>query len=263
MADNWYYVQKGNRQGPVGLEVITSLIANQELRPEDFVWKKGFDNWKKIKDVSELEVKPIVETVPEISFPAAPIAQEETFEFSFTGFDTEDRSIFVRIGHDRGEAPSDYGPFSLNQIKRLFRENRINGKTFIFTPGMKEWKVMGDIVDYQEFFQEQPPVIKDADRRLTMRKPFVAKLFVENNKKLYEGLCRDVSVGGMQVLMSNFKGQSGEKITVNVHPENSEYNFVATGVVVRVLEGNSGFSFRFQNISDEARRSIEKYVQEN
>ena len=41
MADNWYYVQKGNRQGPVAVEVIMAMIAKQELRPEDFVWKKG------------------------------------------------------------------------------------------------------------------------------------------------------------------------------------------------------------------------------
>ena len=49
MADNWYYVQKGNRQGPVGEDVLTSMISKQDLKAEDFVWKKGFDNWKKIK----------------------------------------------------------------------------------------------------------------------------------------------------------------------------------------------------------------------
>ena len=43
MADNWYYVQKGNRQGPVAIEVIESLIKNQELKTEDYVWKKGFE----------------------------------------------------------------------------------------------------------------------------------------------------------------------------------------------------------------------------
>ena len=46
MAENWYYVQKGNRQGPVDQDVILTMISKQELTSSDFVWKKGFDNWK-------------------------------------------------------------------------------------------------------------------------------------------------------------------------------------------------------------------------
>ncbi len=151
----------------------------------------------------------------------------------------------------------------MKQLKQLYKENRINGKTFIFATGMKEWKVMGDLPDYEDLFHELPPPIKDADRRTATRKPFIAKLFVQNNKKLFEGLCRDVSIGGMQVLVNDFKGLAGDKISINVHPENTEYHFTASGVVVRVLEGNSGFSFRFQELNDEAKRSIEKYIQEN
>ena len=128
---------------------------------------------------------------------------------------------------------------------------------------MKEWKVMGDLPEYQDIFQELPPPIKDTDRRTAARKPFIARLFVQNNKKLFEGICRDISIGGMQVLVNDFKGLAGDKISINVHPENTEYHFTAAGVVVRVLEGNSGFSFRFQELNDEAKRSIEKYIQEN
>jgi c-di-GMP-binding flagellar brake protein YcgR len=67
----------------------------------------------------------------------------------------------------------------------------------------------------------------------------------------------------MQILVDNFKGHAGDKITINVHPENSDYHFTASGLVVRILEGNSGFSFRFHALSEEAKRAIEKYIQEN
>lgn len=266
MADNWYYVQKGNRQGPVALEIITSMMSKQDLKPDDFVWKKGFDNWKKIKDVTELQVSslPAIEVVPEEEFPAAPEVHMEEKEFSFTSIhDPEERLIYLRIGNDRGGASSDYGPFSLKQVKQLFRENRINGKTFLFTSGLKEWKILGDIPDYQDFFDELPPILKEADRRTATRKPFIAKLFVQDSKKLFEGLCRDISIGGMQVLVNEFKGQAGDKISINVHPDNTDYHFTASGVVVRVLEGNAGFSFRFQFLNDEAKNAIEKYLQEN
>jgi c-di-GMP-binding flagellar brake protein YcgR len=128
---------------------------------------------------------------------------------------------------------------------------------------MKEWKILADIKEFEQVFNELPPIIQESDRRAFARKPFVARLFIQNNKKLFEGICRDISVGGMQILIDDFKGQVGDKISINVHPENSEHHFVASGVVVRILEGNSGFSFRFQGLSDEAKRAIEKYLQEN
>ncbi len=259
MAENWYYVQKGNRHGPVPQEVIESMVMKQELKEDDFVWKKGFENWKKIKDVEELQSKSS-SAPPRLDIPAAPVEYKEV---SFKDLGPDERVIFIRIGNDRGGAPTDYGPFGLKQLKQLFKENRINGKTFVFSQGMKEWKILADLPDYQEIFEELPPVIKESDRRSTIRKPFIARLFIQNNKKFFEGICRDISIGGMQILIDDFKGNAGDKITINVHPENSDYHFVASGSVVRILEGNSGFSFRFQGLTDEAKRAIEKYVQEN
>lgn len=262
MTENWYYVQKGNRHGPVAIEVIESMISKQELKNDDYVWKKGFENWMKIKDVQQFQAKPA-------PAPEAPVAQPPQIntrpekEFSFKDFAEDERAIFIRIGNDRGEAPTDYGPFSVRQMKQLYKENRINGKTMVFTSGMNDWKLLADLPEYQSVFEELPPVIKDSDRRVTVRKPFIARLFIQNNKALFEGICRDISIGGMQVLIDNFNGHAGDKITINVHPENTDYHFTASGVVVRLLEGNSGFSFRFQGLSDEAKRAIEKYLQDN
>lgn len=259
MTDNWYYVQKGNRQGPVAIEVIEAMITKQELKPEDFVWKKGFENWKKIKEVPELEVK-AAPAAP--SFPPEVAAIPEK-DIKLSTVNPDERIVFIRIGNDRGGVATDYGPFSVKQLKQLFKENRVNGKTLIYTSGMREWKLLADLSDYQQVFEELPPIIQESDRRNAIRKPFIARLFVQNNKNLFEGICRDISIGGMQVLLDNFKGNAGDKISINVHPENTEYHFVASGVVVRILEGNSGFSFRFQGLSDEAKRAIEKYVQDN
>ena len=266
MADNWYYVQKGNRHGPVAQEVIEAMISKQDLKTEDFVWKKGFENWKKIKEVTELQTvsapPAAAEYTPPPSAPAA-VKAEPAKEINLRELGNEDRVLFVRIGNDRGESSTDYGPFSVLQLKKLFKENRINGKTFVFASGMKDWKILADFPEYQEVFEELPPVIKESEKRVSLRKPFVARLLIQNNKNIFEGICRDISIGGMQVLIDNFKGSAGDRITINVHPENSDYHFTASGLVVRILEGNSGFSFRFQGLSEEATRAIEKYVQEN
>ncbi len=257
MAENWYYVQKGNRQGPVAIEVIESMIQSQDLKLDDYVWKKGFENWKKIREVPELEAKtPVTPQIP--ASPKIPFK-----EVRLKDLREDERIIFVRIGLDRGSSSAEYGPFTLKQLKQLFSENRINGKSYLFTSGMREWTLLADLPEYQEIFEEMPPVIKESDKRAGLRKPFIARLFIQNNKNFYEGICRDISIGGMQILIDNFKGMAGDKITINVHPENSDYHFTASGVVVRMLEGNSGFSFRFQGLTDEAKNSIEKYLQEN
>jgi len=64
----------------------------------------------------------------------------------------------------------------------------------------------------------------------------------------------------MQVLVSNFPGRVGEEISLNVHPDNSDYNFVASGKIVRRLDGDQGFSFRFTGLSEDAKNTIENYV---
>ncbi len=262
MADSWYYVQKGNRHGPVALEVIHQMVANSDLNTSDYVWKKGFENWKRIKEVPELEESPAAAPAPAaFKTPEPPKAdlppRMEFREVSLKTLSPDERTIYVRVGS------AEYGPFTLPQLKQLFKENRVDGKTMFFVTGMKEYKILGDLPEYQEIFEEAPPKIQDAERRTAVRKPFIARLFVQNNKKVFEGICRDISIGGMQILTDDFKGQAGDRIAINVHPENSEYCFTASGVVVRILDGNSGFSFRFQGLSDEAKRSVEKYLQEN
>ncbi len=255
MSENWYYVQQGNRQGPVSLETVQSLINSKTLNDQDFVWKKGFDNWKKIKEVDELAVSsiPVPPTISKIEFTDPNLSE----------IDPTDRVLFIRIGVDRGGKANDYGPFTLNQLKQLFKENRVNGKTLLFMTGMKEWKLLADFNDYQEVFEEVPPMIKEEERRRAIRKPFVARMFVNNEQTVFEGICRDISIGGMQVLTDHYEGAAGDKISINVHPQNTDYHFTASGVVVRLLEGSTGFSFRFMNLSDEAKASIEKYVEEN
>lgn len=41
----WYYVQNGQRVGPVGEDEVRSLIANGTIQRQTLVWKKGMQNW--------------------------------------------------------------------------------------------------------------------------------------------------------------------------------------------------------------------------
>lgn len=252
MDDKWFYVMSGERQGPVSKSEIESLYAQGKLGDEDYIWKKGFENWMKIQDVGEFGQSSEPLDIPE------PMPKHENVNLAT--FDRKKKNFFVKTGADRGREEVEYGPFSLELLKKLYNENRINGKTFVFCPEMTNWKPLADVEGFQDVFEQAPPVIQDDDRRAFRRKPFIARMFIENKNQVFEGICRDVSVGGMQVLVDNFPIQVGERVSINAHPENSDYHFTASGEIVRMLEGGLGFSFRFISLSDEAVKAINSYT---
>lgn len=252
MSDKWFFVQNGERQGPISFSELEAHVNSGVVSDDDFVWTKRFENWVKLKDTEEFSIS---SEVPSI------ISEKVVFEFS--QLHEDEKSVYIKIGSDRGGNETEYGPFTKQVLKKLFEENRVNEKTFIFHSSMSDWTILADVEDFSEFFSQMPPVIADEDRRANTRKPFVARMFIQNNEEVFEGICRDISVGGMQVLIDRFPGNVGNKISINVHPENTNYHFTASGEIVRMLDGSGGFSFRFESLSDEAVTSISKYLSNN
>ena len=115
----------------------------------------------------------------------------------------------------------------------------------------------------KKFFEELPPVMSDAEKRSFERKPIIARLFVTDREEVYEGICRDISSGGMQVLLADYPGTVGDEISINVHPENTEYHFVASGKIVRFLDADMGFSFEFSELSEDAMNAIKSFLENN
>ena len=290
MSTGWYYVQGSERVGPVDQADIENLFHEGVLNPESYVWRKGFDNWKNLNTVEEFgsllmggaptpeasSPEPEVEEAP-IQYDEGPSDQDDVsfipqmgeasahdpagFDLSSVGMHS--KVFTIKVGLDRGGSESEFGPFSLEQLKRAYQENRINEKTFIFTPGMDTWVFLADFPRFNEIAGGLPPEISEADRRFNIRKPFVARLFFHDNKQVYEGICRDISVGGLQVLVSDFPCEVGEKVSMNVHPDNTDYHFTASGKVVRKLDGDTGFSLRFEDLTPDAHSAIQSYINEN
>lgn len=276
----WYYVKGRERIGPVEEDEIISLIKDQELTKDSFVWKKGFQDWQKIQEVDELSVhfesdasnfeseeslpqtdalSSSIEEIEKINSSSDDVPKRKEFDWSLV--DRDVIKFHIKVGLDRGSlSETEYGPYSLNQLIRAYQENRINHKTYIFCEGLDNWMFIADIPVYESLFNQLPPSIEEEDRRNNVRRPFVARLLFHNGQQVYEGVCRDVSVGGLQVLVANAPCKVGDSIKLNVHPDNSNYHFTAEGVIVRSLGGNQGFSMRFQSLSEDAKQTIENYV---
>ena len=107
MADSWYYVQAGERKGPVKESVVTELIADSVLRAEDYVWRKGLDNWIKIEETEEFSHSLHTDhDLPEADLPDV----IDDGEVSLTELAGDETCIFIKIGADRGVEEVEYGP---------------------------------------------------------------------------------------------------------------------------------------------------------
>ena len=258
MSVEWYYVEGEQRIGPVSQSKISELIEEGNLTEENFVWKKGFENWKKLKEVSDFKRNDdYPEELPTI------VKSSEKRDVDWDVIKDDEKIFLIKIGIDRGGEEVEYGPYSINILKRAAIEGRINGKTLLFVSGMDSWTFLSDLPIYNKIFSTESETLSNSERRQNSRKPFVARMFFHNESVVYEGICRDISVGGLQVLVDGFPGNIGDEISLNVHPENTDYNFVASGKVVRILEGDQGFSLRFIKLSDEAINAIEDYLSKN
>ena len=251
-SEKWYYIWRSERQGPVEKEEILTKITMGELQNHDYVWTKGLETWRKIGELDILKEE-LLKASSREEIKIEPVSEKVFLK----DLKSEGRNIYIRIGADRGIKSNDYGPFNFSQLIKLYQENRINNKSFVFCKTADQWIRLGDFEDFSEVLGGTPPL---DERRSETRRPFIARLFLNNDKKFFEGICRDISIGGMQVLVDHFSGTPGDEISINVHPENKDYHFVADGVVVRLLEGNSGFSFRFRELSPEAKKAIENYL---
>lgn len=257
---SWYYVDsKNERVGPVSKEELLSLITNKDVGSESYVWTSTFDDWTKVSEVDELRID-VPLPVPEFKIEEKKESSSEDFDWDSIG--DNDQVISIKIGTDRNASESEYGPYTIENLKLAYNQNRINGKTYIFIVGMSGWKFLAETPLFKKITEDKPPEINEDQRRQNIRKPFIARLlFVgSNSSEPYEGICRDISIGGLQILVANYPGEVNDILEFNVHPDNSEHGFTAKGKIVRLLDGGQGFSLIFTDLSEESEKAIKSYL---
>ena len=209
----WYYAKQNQKVGPISEKDLMNLKSSGDVSENTLIWAKGFENWKKMGEVDiftgdDGEIPPLVQK-----------------EFDWESIDKDSRLFSIK------SEKSQYGPYSIKQLKNFFDEKRINGKTLIFAVGMDNWRFFAET----PFFKEMPDSSQKEERRKNARRPFVARILFHNNAAIFEGICQDISINGLQILVADFPGKVGDKITLNVHPDNSDYNFTASGKIIRFL----------------------------
>ncbi|MCO5143958.1 MAG: GYF domain-containing protein [Oligoflexia bacterium] len=254
-ALKWYTVVNSRPVGPLSAKEIVQRIQAGELNLASHIWKEGFSSWTRLYDV--IDFKPLLPAEPSVSLiaeiqkstqasppPLAPKQKEEL------------RTWYIYLDE------SNYGPISDIEVQSLIQSGRVKGTTYIWQKGFADWQQAKEVDVWKKLLAGQaiPATQAKPDKRATPRKPFEAKILLTDGKEVGWALCRDISVGGMQVLMDHSPGPAGTQLKLNVNPATGVPGFACEGVIVRTLEDGRGFSFRFTQLSAEAKGAIENYI---
>ncbi len=306
-SKQWYLaVGQTKPVGPLTLEEVLVKLKLEEITVAHFVWRKGLTEWKRLCDLKEFEgaspAAPARAVLDSLSDQA--IDSENTWYLHYNSkqfgpFSRGDVEKLLKIGkiHPRvfcwtqgfgqWRALDSVGVFDdfLSLAEKAWA-SRIAAKKGAPSDAPVVLKTQSVLRTHEvavdsanETFDEESNREHQGkkagqDRRMQSRKPLAAKILMTDSRVVATVLCRDISVGGMQVLAEHATwagfGSVGAKIKLNVNPTSEKSNgklkanplksFTAEGEVVRILEDGRGFSFRFTKLPESAKNLIETYV---
>jgi hypothetical protein len=301
----WYLAVGNQKVGPLTASDVYQKVIAQEITWAHFVWSPGQSGWERICDIPTFQAA--VPALPGGSNPPPTVA-DVTGKSKKLGSDSKSKKIPSGRAGSAKKPPasvpnpddekiwylhyndSQFGPFSKEEVDRSLAAGKVNGRVHAWTDGMKGWDRLERIKGFKvpesapplpPSSKSSPKSAKDAkkseadsfvqeDLRTGIRSPMVAKILLASGDSVTTAICRDISVGGMQVLTDRIPGAVGARIKLNVTPATAPRAgtgkkdfepFVAEGVIVRILEDGRGFSFRFEKLTDKAKRTIESYIQ--
>lgn len=279
-----WFVSIGEQSvGPMTSAEVYDKVRTGEISWVHFVWSEGQAQWTRLCDTPAFQVA--VPKAPTAK-PTAPSSAKKA-----PPPPTQDSRPWFLFYND-----SQFGPFSSAEVDRYLRVGKLHGRVHAWKDGMDGWVRLETISEFREAVAEAaqvrsstPPPEKGtaareydlapaqatphSDKRGAPRFPLVARLLVANQASVSVAICRDISVGGMQVLTDRIPGPVGTHIKLNVSPapvapkgkkpKATIEPFVAEGDVVRILEDGRGYSFRFKKLSEKSRKAVEKYIRDN
>ncbi len=251
-SQKWYVAVGPDPVGPFDVAEIRTKLEQKDIVETDFVSTSTKGPWKRLADQSDL----------------LSALQEKS----------EDPKLDVKKSAKKGDFPewflfynqAQHGPFSKAELGDMLSQGKLNDRVHAWKDGMDGWVRIQDIPNFSKEITKSESIwttsrsmgVGVQDARSAPRKPLVARIFAANEKVLSVGVCRDISVGGMQVLTEKIPGAVGDRVKLNISPSGTDKiePFVAQGKIVRLHEDGRGFSFRFEKLDNSALKSIEKYI---
>ena len=65
MTDRWFYAEDGATSGPAPFDDLVSLLSRRTHSKRFFVWRDGFDAWRRADKVPEIVSRIVVPPLPQ------------------------------------------------------------------------------------------------------------------------------------------------------------------------------------------------------
>lgn len=180
-STRWYYVDAGKTQGPFSPEQFEAIIVENKITPDTFIWKKGMAAWTRLKETElfvELGLAPVQEEVQEVSqdeVPAVTSIHEAVTELTGVVSSTASNSNPTVNKDGIPTVPTDseqnstaenetaqdaqieeeqkwyyvyrnrtVGPFSEEVMIKKIHEGEIEGESYVWREGFRDWKHLRD-----------------------------------------------------------------------------------------------------------------------
>ncbi len=252
-----WFVSVGEKyRGPFKASEVYQKLQAKELSWIDYCYREKEGQWIRLADHATFKALQPEAPKPKPTMAPPPPPKQQVDETKWFLFQNEAQT----------------GPYPTAELIRLSTAGQILPAAFVWQENFSDWKPFGEVSELKSVPQPpaapaapsvpQAPLDRRVEKRAFPRKPLMAQVYVTNHADLVTGMCRDISVGGMQVLTDTIPGQVGTAIRLNVTPpkDSGLKPFAAEAVVVRILEDQRGFSFRFTQISDDSKKAIESYI---
>ena len=268
---NWYYVDGTERVGPIDVIHLEELFRTEKINLETYIWRKGFANWERLKNVDELDftsplnkIKTLPEEVGSLNAQSEEVIEELVAEAKSTNFDFELRSeilkdtpktiesfsfshlkeddslFFIKIGNDRGLQSFDYfGPYTTEELHFAYKQKRISEKTLVFALGFDDWQAIGAIPYFNKTLTVDKfslPINTKSPLYFVYEKDNVTKIFLvkaitKNSAKL---LCNENCEINQEIRASLFKANRLLRQNINLKVES--FDKKSQSVNVKIID---------------------------
>lgn len=115
----WYYVEGGQRRGPVSQEDLENLARSNTIGPETLVWREGMAEWRPYRQFQPLEIPP--------EQPSAPLQPPTPAEWFYV------------------DAGRRMGPVTTHELENLARNRTVEADTLVWREGMTTWQAYREV----------------------------------------------------------------------------------------------------------------------
>lgn len=169
-----------------------------------------------------------------------------------------------------------FGPFSYSEVISLLQENSLHQFDYIWSSHLETWTPIADLAEFSA--DRIIRIVEKNDKHESFgirkfdRKPIKLKAYCHNNKKLWFGQTESLSLGGAMITMENPLLTPDENIIIHFGKTTEDDNAinVSAQIITKKLikqkiqhDTNIQYAVRFLNMSDEAKRQLQLWMNRN